>query len=127
MGGIWSAEEEAAAHSARHAELRLQLRSLGWIAGQLQEAAALSNNDSAKVADFIVLRDEVVARRLAVVDQRKKQRVDEMLLCRADPQHADKLQKELESSPDVPSARYLFTNLHHVLCKKNALPQSPVM
>ena len=95
LGGIWSAEEEAAAHSARHAELRLQLRSLGWIAGQLQEAAALSNNDSAKVADFIVLRDEVVARGLAVVDQRKKQRVDEMLLCRADPQQADKQQKVL--------------------------------
>ena len=65
-----------------------------------------------------MLRDEVVARGLAVVDQRKKQRVDKMLLCRADPQHADKLQKELESSPDVPSARYLLTNLHHVLCKK---------
>ena len=97
LGGIWTAEEEDAARSARHPELRLQLRSLGWIAGQLQEAAAFSNNDSAKVADFIVLRDEVVARRLAVVDQRKKQRVDEMLLCRADPQHADncKLQKVL--------------------------------
>ena len=96
LGGILSAEQEAAARGARRAELGLRLRSLGWIAEQVTTVQeAVTNNDSAKVAYFIVLRDEVVARSLAVVDQRKKQRVDEMLLCRADPQHVDKLQKVL--------------------------------
>ena len=122
LGGILTAEEEDVARVNVSGNRRFKMRSMNWLSGEVVKHVNLK--DSKMVAHFIMVRDECIERGLTVVDQRKKQRVDEMLLCRADPQHADKLQKVLLIYPQ--HGIFLQICITCYVKKENVIPRVSV-